>query len=186
MQSSTNNETMFIICHVRIHGDFSSVIISLGPSSRRHLRGLNLVFDQREILKCNGHRPSFSCGKWPFKLTWSAEICVRPTYHLEAGLMKSSTNNETLFIVCHVRIHVQFSFTIIPLGSSLGRLVDQREILECNGRGPSVSRVGSSSFDYIADSRSLESQNRRVIFDFLEGMTLGWLPEGHCWAGDQS
>ena len=26
---------------------------------------------------------------------------------------------------------------------------------------------------------------RRVIFDFWEGMTLGWLPEGHCWAGDQ-
>ena len=63
-----NHETLLIVCHVRIHVDFSSMMISLGLYAFAF--GVNWtwtslrLFYQWEVLEWNGHGPSVSCVKW--------------------------------------------------------------------------------------------------------------------------
>jgi hypothetical protein len=152
------------------------------------------------ILGATSHK---SQGLWPCncegywflsKSRTTNMVCwnLRQAYLLKADLMQSSTNNETLFIVCHVGIHVDLSSMIISLGPFVGshlhglgllpfrpmrdlRMQRPRALsLSCGGGWPlstTLQRAGTWS-----------PRIGRVIFDFWEDMTLGWLPEGHCWA----
>ena len=58
-QTRTYHETLFIVFHVWIHLDFSSMC-------GMNLDSLNL-FDQGEILECNGHWPLVLWVKWPLE-----------------------------------------------------------------------------------------------------------------------
>ena len=69
MQIWADHETLHVVCHVGIHVDFSSMIISLDPCTLTFYCGVDLdnlgLFDQWEILECNDHGPSVSCVKCP-------------------------------------------------------------------------------------------------------------------------
>ena len=69
LKISGDHETLFIVCHVGLHVDFSSMKSSSGLQTftfkcEMNLDGLH-PFDQWELLDCNGHGPSVLCVKWP-------------------------------------------------------------------------------------------------------------------------
>jgi hypothetical protein len=65
----SDHETWSIECHVEIHVDYTSILHSHTPLVPQAECEANLdrprLFHQWECLKCNGHRPSVSCVKWP-------------------------------------------------------------------------------------------------------------------------
>ena len=71
-QKSTDHETLFLICHVGIRVDFSSMIISLPPrptpSTMKWAWVVLAFFNQQEILELNDHEPSILCMKRPLDL----------------------------------------------------------------------------------------------------------------------
>ena len=93
------------------------------------------IFDQREILKCNGHMPSVSCPKWPL---------IRWNFSNEN--MYDANSNKPWNIIHNLPCNNPYRLFFRPLSllllvwSILGwfGLSDQWEILKCNGHGPSV------------------------------------------------
>jgi hypothetical protein len=64
-----NHETWFIIRHVGLHVEFSSMKSSLDLYAFTFMCEVNLdglcPFNQWELLDYNGHMPSVMCVKWP-------------------------------------------------------------------------------------------------------------------------
>ena len=76
--------------------------------------------DRKKISKDNYHKCS------PFRATSHTQpradmLCrnLRHAHHLEMGLTHIPASRETLFILCHVRIHVDFSSSTIQSFGSL-------------------------------------------------------------------
>ena len=95
-----DRETLSIVCHVGIHVDFSSMIIASGPWAFTFKCVVNLeslhLFNQWEILECNGQGPTLWCVKWP----------LVPQRALYSDTKEHDANIFSLNVaMCHVQIH---------------------------------------------------------------------------------
>ena len=92
-------------------------------------------------------------------------------YLLEVDLMQIMGDHETLFIVWHVKIHIDFSFMTIyeSLGLHLlvwSELFDQWEILDCNDHG-----AFSIVWEVVLSLKAHELQNWNSV---SHGADFGW------------
>ena len=142
--------------------------------------------------------------QWPcaFSLVWKAAlsthmVCwnLHETYLLKADLMQKSTTqwNGIYSMPCRnprrLVIHDKSYGPFLRPSPSRSRppsFLTNEWLSNATATGPQSLvwwRMALSTTLQRAGTWS--PRIRRVIFDFWEGMTLGWLPEGHCWAGDQ-